>query len=235
MPQFAGGELRGAIITLSNPTTKNLIYNVDLIIGLPEVARGTGAVSVAAGATDQLYITLNMPTTPGTYPVFLAISSDGVLVSTHRATEDISILQAGNFTFGTPEGIMKSPTGIGSGWSLAEIRCLVTNTGASPVTRQLKVLYEITAAPGWRDERVWEYTPTDIYSLAASPKTKTLTLNPGESVTLIQPHEFIDSRVNPAVYGSLWNQPAFGTPSAFRFKLVDDLGNESPVIVMQKY
>ncbi|MDD5510780.1 MAG: hypothetical protein PHI12_08220 [Dehalococcoidales bacterium] len=139
----------------------------------------------------------------------------------------------GALTFSTPVGTLQPATGVGYGWHLAEISCTLTNPSSSSITRQIKVVYDQS---GWRDDRVWEYVKdvNNIWSLALSPKIVEVTIPASGSLTVTQPGEFIIPGVDPYLYGSLWNPPAFGPSSSHQFKLVDDLGNESPIITLTR-
>ena len=220
MPQFNAGVTKTARITFENPTAISLDYQAALILGAPEAARHEESFSIPATSQKAVNFPVAMPSLPGSYPVFVHVVSGGKTIGVYQATEDVEIVGLA-LTFSIPQGTMLAPTGIGYGWRLTEITCQLSNPNNVAVTRQIRVLYG--GGGGWSSDRIWEYQGS---------VWKDVTLSAGQSVVLIQPHEFIIPNVNPYQYGTVWNQPAFAIPSSWSFKLVDDLGNESQVITL---
>jgi len=73
MPEFYAGESKTARVTMRNPTNKFFSYTGALIIGLPEVARAEAAFSVPALGEKEVSFPIAMPSTAGTYPVYLYV------------------------------------------------------------------------------------------------------------------------------------------------------------------
>lgn len=220
MPQFYAGESKTAKATMSNPKGVALDYAGFLYIGGTQVAETSFRLN--AGEEKQISFVATIPSVAGIFPVLLYVYSGGQGIRLYQATEDVEIVTFA-FTFSAPQGIMLAPTGIGYGWRLAEISCQLTNPHNVTVTRQIRVLYGGEGA--WYGDRIWEYQGS---------VWKEVTLSPGQSTTLTQPHQFIIPGVDPSRYGTSWNLPAFAIPSSWSFKLVDDLGNESPVITLTR-
>lgn len=92
-PTFEGGVSKTAKARLTNPTTKQFTYKVELYLGILKTATsGVGSVTIPAGEYLDVNFTLVMPLIEATYPVFLDVTYDTTLVAHYQATENVTIL-----------------------------------------------------------------------------------------------------------------------------------------------
>lgn len=92
MPTFNPSITKTAAATISNPTARGFSYFAELYLGLPKKASsGKVSFSLAAGETKPVSFTIIMPSTAGTYPVYLDVYADSQLVGAYQATEDVVI------------------------------------------------------------------------------------------------------------------------------------------------
>ncbi len=91
-PEFEGGSTHVATIQLTNPTAIEFTYTVVLYLGPTAVVSAEGIITIPAGGTDSIVLSLTMPIIEGVYPVFLDVYVGGVLVEGgHYQTADITI------------------------------------------------------------------------------------------------------------------------------------------------
>ena len=89
-PEFEGGSIHIATVQMTNPTTKAFTYVVTLYLGLSAVVSAQAIVNIPAGGSAAPQFQIAMPTTEGTYPVFLDVDVDGVNI-VHYQAADITI------------------------------------------------------------------------------------------------------------------------------------------------
>ncbi len=100
-PTFGGGEHKTAVATLTNPTAKEFTYEVELYLGVTKIATsGIGDITIAAGGSQGVSFGIDMPVTEGTYPVYLDVKVDGVLIKHYLATESVIIEISPDITVG---------------------------------------------------------------------------------------------------------------------------------------
>jgi len=91
-PIFEGGATHVARATLTNPTSKEFTYDVELYLGVTkEATSGVGSVTIAPGASQPVDFTVTMPIAEAAYPVYLDALVAGELIAHYRATEDVAI------------------------------------------------------------------------------------------------------------------------------------------------
>ena len=92
-PEFEAGSVHTARATLTNPTTRDFTYSVELYLGATKVATsGVGSVAIPAGGSMDVYFTVTMPTDEGEYPVYLDVWVGTELIAHYQATENVTIV-----------------------------------------------------------------------------------------------------------------------------------------------
>ena len=91
-PTFEAGVAKTARARLTNPTTKQFTYTVELYLGITKAATsGVGTVTIPAGGSLDINFTVVMPMVEASYPVFLDVWSDTTLLKHYQATENVVI------------------------------------------------------------------------------------------------------------------------------------------------
>ncbi len=227
MPQFAPGVAKTAIAPIvAKPSGMNC--EAELFLGPDDATKivSSGRVPfVSTGAAKNVNLPITMPGSPGSYHGYIDVFAGGLRFLAYRLTEDVIIAQPQYaFNFGTPSGALYNAIGLGYGWRLARITCQMSNPNTSPVTRNIRVLWQDVAALGWHTNRVWSYGGSAWFPV---------TLSPGAVQTLVQMEQFTIPGVDPNQGGTSWNQPAYPSSGwAAEFVLEDDLGNKSPGVTI---
>ena len=95
MPQFAPGEEKTAVVTMTNPTTAPFDYYMVLYMGVNMVAMGDAEFSLEAGESKDISMPVVMPPDPGVYPVYIDVWSGETLLGHYQATENVEIVSLG--------------------------------------------------------------------------------------------------------------------------------------------
>ena len=91
-PAFTPGSVQTAVAELLNPTSSILPYSARLCLNKPGMlCTGKVFFNIEAGKTKSIYFSTEVPTVEGTYPVYLDVFSNGQLLKTYRADEDVVI------------------------------------------------------------------------------------------------------------------------------------------------
>ncbi|MFC1910553.1 hypothetical protein ACFLXC_04635 [Chloroflexota bacterium] len=91
-PTFDAGATKTATARLTNLTAKQFTYSVELYLGVSRAATsGVNMVTVPAGSYADAYFSVVMPLVEGSYPVFLDVWYEGVLLRHFQATENVVI------------------------------------------------------------------------------------------------------------------------------------------------
>ncbi len=92
-PTLEAGSAHTARATLTNPTTKDFIYTVELYLDVTKVATsGAGEVTIPAGQSMEVSFTMVMPTIEGDYQPYLDAWVGAELIAHYAATELVSIV-----------------------------------------------------------------------------------------------------------------------------------------------
>lgn len=91
-PTFEAGSVHTARTTITNPTSQDWTYDLELYLGVTKVATsGVGSIPIAAGASQIVDFTLTMPEDEGTWDVYLDASVDGEVIAHYKATEPVMV------------------------------------------------------------------------------------------------------------------------------------------------
>ena len=100
-PTFEAGSSQTASATLTNPTTKEFTYSVELYLGVTKAATsGAGSVTIPAGESRQVSFTLVMPLDEGDYQPYLDVWVGADLVAHYVATALVTIAVTPAITVG---------------------------------------------------------------------------------------------------------------------------------------
>jgi len=100
-PTFEAGSTHTARATLTNPTTKEFTYTVELYLDVTKVVTsGTGEVTIPAGASQYVDFTVTMPLAEGTYQPYIDVWVGTELIAHYAATEVVSIAVAPSIIIG---------------------------------------------------------------------------------------------------------------------------------------
>lgn len=94
MPQFAPSSVHKATATFSNPKSAGFDYSASFCMGAAWTEMASASFHLDAGQSKAIAFSVTMPATSGTYPVYLKVTSSGVVIGTFVATEDVTILPA---------------------------------------------------------------------------------------------------------------------------------------------
>jgi len=103
-PEFETGSTHTARATLTNPTTKQFTYQVELYLDVTKVASsGVGSVTIPAGGSVDVDFTVTMPSFEGgPWHVYLDAVVDTELIAHYQATEDVSTIISPAIEIGEP-------------------------------------------------------------------------------------------------------------------------------------
>jgi hypothetical protein len=92
-PTFEAGATQTARATLTNPTTKEFTYTVELYLGATKAATsGIGSVTIPAGQSTDVTFTMVMPTIEGDYQPYLDVWIGTDLIAHYAATAPVTIV-----------------------------------------------------------------------------------------------------------------------------------------------
>jgi len=94
MPQFEPGSVHGATITFSNPKSVGFDFEAILCMGDGWEEKASASFHLDAGQSKPMTFQVTMPSTEGTYPVYIKVNSGGFVIATFVGTEDIVIASA---------------------------------------------------------------------------------------------------------------------------------------------
>lgn len=91
-PTFEAGSTHAARATLTNPTTSEFTYMLELYLGVSKAATsGLGTITIPAGQSKEVNFSLVMPIAEGNYQPYLDVWVAGALVAHYVATELVTI------------------------------------------------------------------------------------------------------------------------------------------------
>lgn len=92
-PTFEAGVTKTARATLTNPTSREFSYTVELYLGVTKVASsGVGTITIGAGESMLVDFTMVMPLLEGFYQPYLDVWVGDDLIAHYIATETVEIL-----------------------------------------------------------------------------------------------------------------------------------------------
>ncbi len=90
-PEFEAGSVHTARATLTNPTTKDFTYTVELYLDVTKVASASGTVIIPAGGSVNVDFTVAMPLIEGSYEVYLDAWYGTELLKHYHDPEKVTI------------------------------------------------------------------------------------------------------------------------------------------------
>ena len=91
-PTFEAGSLHTARATVTNPTSHDWTYDLELYLGVTKVATsGVGSIAIGTGASQVIDFILTMPEAEGNWDVYLDAIVDGELIAHYKATEPVVV------------------------------------------------------------------------------------------------------------------------------------------------
>jgi hypothetical protein len=238
MPQFQPDEVKVAKAVMHNPTARAFDYRGVLYMGVDQVAMAEVNFSLNAGESQEVSFSVTMPSQAGVYPIYLSVFSGGELLSHYQATENVSIAAPYPFNM-TITQIETATNKYANAYWLMQPNILVSNPHSVPVSHKLYCGW----AFGSRDPNLLSsYAFTRCWG-GGAPGTPAnelyelyVTLNPGQSVTLVSPFYYTDGlwgweRANPYEWSNLPDgMYSAGVRKKYYFRIIDELGNWSPVM-----
>ncbi len=100
-PTFEAGSTHTARATLTNNTAKEWTYTLELYFDVLKVATsGIGAITIPAGASQDVDFTVVMPLVEGDYQPYIDAWVGTLLIKHHYATELVSIIVSPDIVIG---------------------------------------------------------------------------------------------------------------------------------------
>lgn len=236
MPQFNTGEARTAKVTMRNPTSKAFTYKGVLYMGINQATMVEVPFSLGAGESKEVLFAATMPSVAGTYPVYIGVFSNDVLVPPlYRGTEDVVLVVPAPFSMSITK-IDSTINKYATAYWLMQPTILVSNPYGTQITHRLRCI----AAFGSKDKNLLSsYIFTRCWGGGAkgTPQSQlrelSVTLGPGQSVTIISPYYFIDDWNDNHNSYEWENDPpgmySAGVKKKYWFRVIDENNNWSPV------
>ncbi len=237
MPEFSPGESKTAIVVMTNPTIKAFDYVAGLYMGTNLALMASADFHLEAGKSKDISLPATMPSVVGTYPVHIGVFSDGESIDLYKAREDVVIVAP---VLPFDMSITKIDTEKDKfaevpalAYWLMEVTCQISNPHSVPISHDIYCVYARAkyVDRGYRYDRCWggaaPGTPREqLHGLS-------VTLDPGESITLISPFYYIDDWNDFfSTYEWINDPPGMlygGIRVKYLFKIIDEQGNCSPV------
>lgn len=217
--EFSPGEVKTAKVPMSNPTAKAFDYSVELYMGTGLTLMASTNFHLEAGESKVISLSVTMPTTLGTYPVYIGVFSDGVFIPPVRQGEDIIIATPAAFTFGDVS-VTSRRCSIAA-YDHPDVFCVVTNNTPQTLTRTIYAMCYHGAGGTTPDVSQGSSRYIDGQSPSGGI---VLTLVPGQSYNIHSPHEYRkpdgDMKCSSP---ALWSQDCYG------FWFEDEYGNRSSI------
>lgn len=91
-PTFEAGSVHTARATITNPTSQQWTYDLELYLGVTKVASsGVGSIIIGAGASQVVDFTVTMPQVEGIWDVYIDAIVEGELIAHYKATELVTV------------------------------------------------------------------------------------------------------------------------------------------------
>ena len=230
MPEFSPGESRTAIVTMSNPTAKAFDYVAELYMGTDLAIMAQTPFHLETEESKDISLPVIMPSNAGTYPVYIGVFSDSQFIEPLYQAEDVVITAPPPPLSMSITKISTATDKYATAWWVMELSCQISNPHSVPISHELHCIW----AFGSSDPNLLASFKWSRYWRNSWPSTGLLvTLNPGQSVTLISPFYYIDGWHDMHMNYEWSNMPPgaykAGVRKKYWFRIIDELGNWSPV------
>lgn len=234
--EFYAGSEHTARAVMHNPTSMAFGYLGVLFMGIGQASMVEVNFHLEAGESKEVLFPITMPTALGDYPVYVGVFSGGTFLEPLRQGENVAIIaQAGPFDMSITK-FNTTADKYGPAFWLMQPTAVISNPHSVRISHQIRII----AAPGSYDQNLLSsYIWTRCWGGGAAGASKEslqellVTLDPGQSITLVSPFYYIDewhsrhenyewSNMPPGTYSS-------GTPRKYWFRVIDEQGNWSPV------
>jgi len=100
MPEFSPSESRVAIAPITvKPAGLNCLVELYLVSDSTKVVTSGLKSFTSTGAKQNVALPIIMPSAEGTYPVWLDVFAEGMLIGAYEAVEDVVIVPVPTVTF----------------------------------------------------------------------------------------------------------------------------------------
>ncbi|GAH55526.1 unnamed protein product, partial [marine sediment metagenome] len=132
MPEFSPGEQKVAVVPMTNPTARAFDYVAELYMGTALDLMASVPFHLDAGESKDVRLPVTMPSAAGTYPVNVAVFSEGEFIPPVHEGEDVvikAVPAVGDFVYSNQVcGITTYPDA--PSWRMATYSCRITNRGS---------------------------------------------------------------------------------------------------------
>jgi len=191
MPQFSPSELKTARAPITvKPSGLSCQAELYLVSGGSKVATSGLKAFTSTAAAQDITFPITMPSTTGTYKVYLDIYAAGYLIAAYQAIEDVVIAALAEFAYVSAIRQIPFDTDPGMSWSMYAVRMEIDVKNVSSVAGVCKVQAQFRGYDQYGNLRDW----ADFGTLRPEWCLKQTTIQPGAIVT------FFDSMTRSTKY-----------------------------------
>lgn len=224
-PTFAPSSSHTATINLP-VTPSGLACTMEIYLTLDGTTKAatTGQVAfTSTGASQPVSGSIIMPSTAGTYMVFIDIVSGGVIIGAYQGSDNVTVAAAtGPFTYGACSGVAHPvPSTV---WDYPDLTFTINNPFSVPVTHTL-TLWQVVVVSGQSSYYAQSNTTAGGVTLTAPGMASPLVLTIPANSSVTYRYTGVCSYAGVTYYNTEMNR---NYPNYFF--LQDELGNNSPEV-----